>query len=119
MGCRSLWEKARIFFPIFEIQTIIIIYIFLGLPQTWRWGDLETQFEYDRHNRLASVASGGSDYSKVSYLYKGDSFVPEKVTIPSGGAFVFSRNDLGGLEYIMTPRGHIHGRNSQMSLSLR
>lgn len=32
---------------------------------------------------------------------------------------MFSKNDLGGLEYIMTPRGHIHGLNSQMSLGVQ
>ena len=88
-----------------------------GLPQKWRWGDLEISHEYDRFNRLESIKKGQD--SKTIFNYKGDSFVPEKVTIPSGGSFVFSRNDQNGLEYIMTPRGHIHGTTSQLSLNLR
>ena len=88
-----------------------------GLPKNWRWGDLEIKQDYDRQNRLSSITLG--EDSKTSFLYKGESFEPEKVTIPSGGSFVFSRNSQGGLEYVMTPRGHIHGVNSQMSLSLR
>ena len=89
----------------------------LGLPQSWRWGDLEQSFEYDRYSRLSSMIIGKD--SKTSYEYQGDSFVPEKVTIGSGGTFVLSRNHLGGLEYIMTPRGHIHGTSSQLALNLQ
>jgi hypothetical protein len=64
------------------------------------------------------VRSGTS--SALGYVYKDERATePEKVLMPSGGAFVFHRNDLGGLEYVMTPRGHIHGFSSQYSLGIR
>ena len=32
-------------------SSVILDKTSIGLPKTWRWGDLETNFEYDRHNR--------------------------------------------------------------------
>ena len=90
----------------------------LGQPVLWRWGDLMAEFKYDSANRLTDLKTGAS--SSVTYVYKDDKCTePEKVLMPSGGAFVYHRNDLGGLEYVMTPRGHIHGLSSQYSLAIR
>merc|ERR1711884_791185 len=85
--------------------------------ELWKWGDLQTSYAYDRFNRLESLTQGTE--SSTLFSYKGESFLPEKVTIPSGGSFVFSRDDKGGLEYIMTPRGHTHALTSQLSMSMR
>ena len=65
----------------------------LGLPKLWKWGDLQTSYAYDRFNRLESLTQGTE--SSTLFSYKGESFLPEKVTIPSGGSFVFSRDDKG------------------------
>ena len=65
----------------------------LGLPKLWKWGDLQTSYSYDRYNRLESLTQGTE--SRTLFSYKGESFLPEKVTIPSGGSFVFSRDDKG------------------------
>ena len=69
----------------------------LGLPKLWKWGDLQTSYSYDRNNRLESVTQGSE--SRTLFSYKGQSFLPEKVTIPSGGSFVFSRDDKGMFPY--------------------
>ena len=90
----------------------------LGQPVTWRWGDLVAEFKYDAANRLTELKTGPGP--AVSYVYKDEKATePEKVVMPSGGAFVFHRNDLGCLEYVMTPRGHIHGFSAQYSLGIR
>jgi RHS repeat-associated protein len=89
----------------------------LGLPTMWRWGDREMSYTYDLQNRLSSILDGKK--TKTLYVYAGASEMPEKVIAPNGGTFVFSRNNLGGLEYIMTPRGHIHGLSRQFSLSIQ
>ena len=90
----------------------------LGQPVLWRWGDLLAEFKYDPSNRLIELKTGPT--SSLTYVYKDEkSTEPEKIILPSGGAFVYHRNDLGGLEYVMTPRGHIHGFSSQFSLGIR
>ena len=90
----------------------------LGQPVTWRWGDLLAEFKYDPSNRLIELKTGSNP--SLSYVYTDEkSTEPEKVVLPSGGAFVYHRNDQGGLEYVMTPRGHIHGFSSQYALGIR
>ena len=89
----------------------------LGNPTSWRWGDMVADFKYDSFNRLNEVSIQDS---KTVYEYQ-TSVVdePSKIIIPTGGAFVFSRNSEAGLEYIMTPRGHIHGFSTQHSLGFQ
>lgn len=89
-----------------------------GQPVTWRWGDLAADFKYDTNNRLTELKMGAN--SVLTYVYSSDKTTePEKIVVPSGGAFVYHRNDIGSLEYVMTPRGHIHGFSTQFALGFR
>merc|ERR1719412_3511573 len=76
------------------------------------------EFKYDGFSRLKEVKTYPD--SRTIYEYRdGMSTEPYKVIIPTGGAFVFNRNSEGSLEYIMTPRGHIHGFSTQFSLGFQ
>jgi hypothetical protein len=89
-----------------------------GQPAAWRWGDLSADFKYDAANRLTELRSGAGGV--LTYVYADERATePEKIVVPSGGAFVYHRNDVGGLEYVMTPRGHIHGFSTQHALGFR
>ena len=76
-------------------------------------------FKYDYQNRLIQVSTdSGKAHTVYTYDEGSSSRSPSKVQIPTGGTFVFNRNELGELEYVMTPRGHIHGFSSQYSLGV-
>ena len=65
-----------------------------GLPKSWKWGDQQKEFEYDMNNRLKAILEGKT--SRMEFRYQDQSSgTPEKVTIPSGGSFVFSQNEIG------------------------
>ena len=65
-----------------------------GLPKSWKWGDQQKDFEYDMNNRLKAILEGKT--SRMEFRYQDQSSgTPEKVTIPSGGSFVFSQNEIG------------------------
>ena len=89
-----------------------------GLPESWKWGDQQKDYEYDLSNRLKAVLDGKTSRTEYTYKSPHSGGIPEKITIPSGGSFVYSQNKIGELEYVMTPRGHIHGLNSQKSLMI-
>ena len=65
-----------------------------GLPKSWKWGDQQKDFEYDMNNRLKAILEGKTSRMEFRY-YDQSSGTPEKVTIPSGGSFVFSQNEIG------------------------
>ena len=90
----------------------------LGMPTSWRWGDMRAEIKYDGSSRVKEVRTFPDSITR--YEYKDSlSTEPYKVLIPTGGAFVFNRNMEGALEYVMTPRGHIHGFSTQFSLGFQ
>jgi hypothetical protein len=90
----------------------------LGMPTSWRWGDMRAEMKYDSSSRVKEVRTFPNSITKYEYR-SALSSEPYKVIIPSGGTFVFNRNNEGALEYIMTPRGHIHAFSTQFSLGFQ
>ena len=61
----------------------------IGQPTSWRWGDMEADFKYDSQNRLLQVTT--NSISRTVYKYEASGNKPSKITIPTGGTFVFNR----------------------------
>lgn len=90
----------------------------IGQPVTWRWGERKVEFNYDERSRLKELKRGGDRKFLYSYLNPHSSY-PEKVMLPTGGAFSFLRDDYQSLKSIMTPRGHIHGFSLQFQMGVK
>ncbi|CAH2092375.1 unnamed protein product [Euphydryas editha] len=74
---------------------------------SWRWGDLNETYGYDRAGRLHEIRYG--DGSSLAYSFR-DMFtsLPLKVTTPRGSDYLLDYDDSGALQNLTTPRGHIH-----------
>ncbi|XP_014356910.1 teneurin-m isoform X4 [Papilio machaon] len=74
---------------------------------SWRWGDLNETYGYDRAGRLHEIRYG--DSSSLAYSFR-DMFtsLPLKVTTPRGSDYLLDYDDSGALQNLTTPRGHIH-----------
>ncbi|VVC91201.1 unnamed protein product [Leptidea sinapis] len=74
---------------------------------SWKWGDLNETYGYDRAGRLHEIHYG--DGSSLAYSFR-DMFtsLPLKVTTPRGSDYLLDYDDSGALQNLTTPRGHIH-----------
>ncbi|XP_061378942.1 teneurin-m isoform X2 [Danaus plexippus] len=74
---------------------------------SWKWGDLNETYGYDRAGRLHEIRYG--DGSSLAYSFR-DMFtnLPLKVTTPRGSDYLLDYDDSGALQNLTTPRGHIH-----------
>ncbi|XP_039745810.1 teneurin-m isoform X3 [Pararge aegeria] len=74
---------------------------------SWRWGELNETYGYDRAGRLHEIRNG--DGSSLAYSFR-DMFtsLPLKVTTPRGSDYLLDYDDSGALQNLTTPRGHIH-----------
>ncbi|XP_063635677.1 teneurin-m isoform X1 [Cydia splendana] len=74
---------------------------------SWRWGDLNETYGFDRAGRLHEIKYG--DGSSLAYSFR-DMFtsLPLKVTTPRGSDYLLDYDDSGALQNLTTPRGHIH-----------
>ncbi|XP_073967241.1 teneurin transmembrane protein Ten-m isoform X2 [Choristoneura fumiferana] len=74
---------------------------------SWRWGDLNETYGFDRAGRLHEIRYG--DGSSLAYSFR-DMFtsLPLKVTTPRGSDYLLDYDDSGALQNLTTPRGHIH-----------
>ena len=79
---------------------------------------MKAEMKYDGSSRIKEVKTYPESITRYEYR-DSQSSEPYKVIIPTGGAFVFNRNSECALEYIMTPRGHIHGFSTQFSLGFQ
>ncbi|XP_047517737.1 teneurin-m isoform X2 [Pieris napi] len=74
---------------------------------SWRWGELNETYGFDRAGRLHEIRYG--DGSSLAYSFR-DMFtsLPLKVTTPRGSDYLLDYDDSGALQNLTTPRGHIH-----------
>ncbi|CAH4036150.1 unnamed protein product [Pieris brassicae] len=74
---------------------------------SWRWGQLNETYGFDRAGRLHEIRYG--DGSSLAYSFR-DMFtsLPLKVTTPRGSDYLLDYDDSGALQNLTTPRGHIH-----------
>ncbi|XP_055383652.1 teneurin-m isoform X3 [Condylostylus longicornis] len=86
-----------------------------GRLVTWKWGDLQEAYTFDRNGRLNEIKYG--DDSSIVYSFK-DMFgsLPLKVTTPRRSDYLLQYDDAGALQSLTTPRGHIHSFSLQTSL---
>lgn len=84
-----------------------------GQLAMWRQGDLSESYNYDRSGRLAEVVF--ADGSKLIYSFR-DAFatLPSQLTTERGHTFLLHHNNIGALQSVTTPRGHIHSFGLQM-----
>ncbi|CAH1394248.1 unnamed protein product [Nezara viridula] len=82
---------------------------------TWRWGDLNESYIFDRAGRLSQIRY--ADGTSTLYAFK-DMFsnLPLKVTTPRGSDYLLQYDEAGALQSLTTPRGHIHAFSLQTSL---
>ncbi|XP_063233060.1 LOW QUALITY PROTEIN: teneurin-m [Bacillus rossius redtenbacheri] len=82
---------------------------------SWKWGDLQESYAFDRAGRLSEIRYG--DGSAMIYTFK-DMFssLPLKVTTPRGSDYLLQYDEAGALQSLTTPRGHIHAFSLQTSL---
>ncbi|XP_044730762.1 teneurin-m isoform X2 [Chrysoperla carnea] len=82
---------------------------------SWKWGDLNETYGFDRAGRLNEIRYG--DGSSMIYTFK-DMFssLPLKVTTPRGSDYLLQYDESGALQSLTTPRGHIHAFSLQTSL---
>uniref|UniRef100_A0A1A9WCA4 Tenascin-like protein n=1 Tax=Glossina brevipalpis TaxID=37001 RepID=A0A1A9WCA4_9MUSC len=86
-----------------------------GRLVTWKWGNLQEAYTFDRNGRLNEIKYG--DGSSMVYAFK-DMFgsLPLKVTTPRRSDYLLQYDDAGALQSLTTPRGHIHSFSVQTSL---
>ena len=84
-----------------------------GQLALWKQGDLSESYNYDRSGRLAEVVF--ADGSKLVYSFR-DAFatLPSQMTTERGHTFLLHHNNIGALQSVTTPRGHIHSFGLQM-----
>ena len=92
-----------------------------GQLALWKEGDLSESDNYERSGRLAEVVF--ADGSKLVYSFR-DAFVtlPSQMTtdrghtflLHHGHTFLLHHNNIGALQSVTTPRGHIHSFGLQM-----
>ncbi|XP_072941823.1 teneurin-m isoform X2 [Epargyreus clarus] len=82
---------------------------------SWKWGELNETYDYDRAGRLHEIRYG--DGSSLAYSFR-DMFtsLPLKVTTPRGSDYLLDYDDSGALQNLTTPRGHIHTFSLMTSL---
>jgi len=107
--------------PSGEFPTITEEYNSIGLPIKWSMGTLTEKYIYDSHMRLIEVKIGEGSPGSIKYMFKespggSKSVLPDKIVIPSGGSFLLHHDGTGALQSILTPRGHIHTFQQQLSL---
>ena len=104
--------------------SLLAEYDAVGQHVRWSMGSLVETYTYDRFHRLKEVKTGNSPGS-LQYHYTTEAAAsssgrwptsPSKVVIPSGGGFLLQHDETGALEAIVTPRGHSHGFQEQLSL---
>ncbi|TMW52843.1 hypothetical protein DOY81_002074 [Sarcophaga bullata] len=86
-----------------------------GRLVTWKWGNLQEAYTFDRNGRLNEIKYG--DGSSMVYAFK-DMYgsLPLKVTTPRRSDYLLQYDDAGALQSLTTPRGHIHSFSLQTSL---
>ncbi|XP_073841878.1 teneurin transmembrane protein Ten-m isoform X2 [Musca autumnalis] len=86
-----------------------------GRLVTWKWGNLQEAYTFDRNGRLNEIKYG--DGSSMFYNFK-DMYgsLPLKVTTPRKSDYLLQYDDAGALQSLTTPRGHIHSFSLQTSL---
>lgn len=86
-----------------------------GRLSSWKWGELNETYSFDRAGRLNEIKYG--DGSSMVYAFK-DMFggLPLKVTTPRRSDYLLQYDEAGALQSLTTPRGHIHAFSLQTSL---
>ena len=78
-----------------------------GHLESWRWGDMSEEYNYDKEGRLAAVKVGND--TVLSYEYRDREVNPGKVRIGNGGTFLFDYEPKSGaVKSIATSKGHVH-----------
>lgn len=96
-----------------SFASVELTYDRFGQLAQWRQGELAESYNYDRSGRLAEVVF--ADGHKVVYSFR-DAFttLPVQVTTERGHTFLLHYDNIGALQSITTPRGHIHSFALQM-----
>lgn len=96
-----------------SFASVELAYDRFGRLAQWRKGDMSEAYAYDRSGRLAQVLF--NDGHKIVYSFRDDfTTLPVQVTTERGHTFLLHYNDIGALQSITTPRGHIHSFALQM-----
>ncbi|XP_037907848.1 teneurin-m isoform X3 [Hermetia illucens] len=86
-----------------------------GRLVSWKWGNLEETYIFDRSGRLNEIKYG--DGSSTIYSFKDMiGTLPLKITTPRRSDYLLQYDDTGALQSLTTPRGHIHSFSLQTSL---
>ena len=100
--------------PSSSFAAVQVSYDRFGQLAVWRQGaDMSEAYNYDRSGRLAEVVF--ADGNKLIYSFR-DAFatLPSHYTTERGHTFQVHHNNIGGLQSVTTPRGHIHSFALQM-----
>lgn len=100
-----------------EYADVDLQYDRFGRLVSWKWGDLQEGYTFDRAGRLNEIKYG--DGSSLLYTFT-DMFgtLPLKVTTPRRSDYLLQYDDAGALQSLTTPRGHVHSFSLQTSLGL-
>ena len=101
------WSPRASFTP------VQVSYDRFGQMALWKHGDLSEAYNYDRSGRLAEVVF--PDGHKLSYAFKDAvTTLPSQLTTESEQNYLIQYDNIGALQSITTPRGHIHSFALQM-----
>ena len=99
--------------PRSSFASVQVSYDRFGQMALWKHGELSESYNYDRSGRLAEVVF--PDGNKLSYSFK-DPFttLPSQLTTERDQTYLIQYDNVGALQSITTPRGHIHSFALQM-----
>lgn len=98
-----------------EYAAVDLEYDRFGRLTSWKWGSLREEYTFDRGGRLHEIKYG--DGSSINYSFKDlVTSLPLKVTTPRRSDYLLQYDNVGALQSLTTPRGHIHSFSLQTSL---
>ncbi len=94
-------------------MSVQVSYDRFGQLALWKQGEMSEAYNYDRSGRLSEVIF--ADGHKVTYTF-GDAFstLPSQMTTEREHTYLMQYDDVGALQSVTTPRGHIHSVALQM-----
>jgi hypothetical protein len=91
-----------------------------GQTTLWRWGEMRAERAYDALGRLTELRLAGDRKPVMAYEYASqDSTMPSKISTARSSVFVLLRDEGEALKSVMTPRGHVYGFSSRVSLGFK
>ncbi|XP_063927987.1 teneurin-a isoform X7 [Zophobas morio] len=94
-------------------DTLNISYDTFNRIDSWKWGDSELKYSYDRHGLLSEITSSLDGTQMFTY---NDWNMLSKITLASQRSFSLSYDDDGGLRHVTLPSGTKHSFSLQPSL---